>query len=89
MAFGLITCEVEEVVSVFTPVVSGVAQAFHDLLVELRLLLVAEVEEGEEEDRQEEGWEVASGVGRVKERQPLACMAWRWGERCKTQLEPM
>ena len=59
------------------PVVSGVAQVFHDLLVELRLLLVAEVEEGEEEDRQEEGWEVESGVGRVKERQPLTCMAWR------------
>ena len=38
-----------------TPVGSGVAQVFHDLLVELRLLLVAEVEEGEEEDRQEEG----------------------------------
>ena len=56
MAVGLITCgEVEEVVSVLTPVVSGVAQAFHDLLVELRLMLVAEVEEGEEEDRQEEG----------------------------------
>ena len=35
---------------------------FADLLVELRLLLVAEVEEGEEEDRQEEGWEVESGV---------------------------
>ena len=34
------------------------------------------VEEGEEEDRQEEGWEVESGVDRVKERQP--CMAWRW-----------
>ena len=59
-----------------TPVVGGVAQVFHDLLVELRLLLVAEVEEGEEEDRQEEGKEVESGVGRVKERQP--CMAWRW-----------
>ena len=69
--------EVEDVVSVLTPVVGGVAQVFHDLLVELRLLLVAEVEEGEEEDRQEEeGWEVESGVGRVKERQP--CMAWRW-----------
>ena len=55
---GLPYCgEVEEVVSVLTPVVGGVAQAFHDLLVELRLLLVAEVEEGEEEDRQEEGWE--------------------------------
>ena len=33
-------------------VVSGVVQVFHVLLVELRLLLVAEVEEG---DRQEEG----------------------------------
>ena len=50
-----------------------------------RLLLVAEVEEGKEEDRQEEGWEVESGVGRVKERQAFTCMAWRWGERCKTQ----
>ena len=39
---------------------------FHVLLVELWLLLVAEVEEG---DRQEEGWEVESGVGRVKEKQ--------------------
>ena len=76
--------EVEEVVSVLTPVVSGVAQAFHDL-VELRLLLVAEVEEGGEEHRQEEGWEVEKGVGRVRERQSLACMAWRLGKRCKTQ----
>ena len=50
----------EDVVGALTPVVGGVAQVFHDLLV---LLLVAEVEEGEEEDRQEE-----SGVGRVKER---------------------
>ena len=38
-----------------TPVVGGVAQVFHDLLVKLRLLLVAEVEEGEKEDTQEEG----------------------------------
>ena len=54
MAVGLITCgEVEDVVGVLTPVVGGVAQDFHDLLVELRLLLVADVEE--EEDRQEEG----------------------------------
>ena len=68
--------EVEEVVSVLRPVVGGVVQVFHALLVELRLLLVAEVEEGEEEDRQEEGWEVESGVGRVKERQP--CMACGW-----------
>ena len=35
---------------VLTPVVGGVVQVFHELLVELRLLLVAEVEEGEEED---------------------------------------
>ena len=45
----------EDVVGVLTPVVGGVEQIFHELLVELRLLLVAEVEEGEEEDRQEEG----------------------------------
>ena len=53
MAVGLITCgEVEDVVGALTPVGRGVAQVFHDLLVELRLLLVAEVEErGEEEDR--------------------------------------
>ena len=38
--------EVEDVVGALTPVVSEVAQVFHDLLVELRLLLVAEVEEG-------------------------------------------
>ena len=56
MAVGLITCgEVEDVVGVLTPVVGGVAQVFHDLLVELRLLLVVEVEEGETEDRQGEG----------------------------------
>ena len=40
---------------VLTPVVGGVVQVFRELLVELRLLLVAEVEESEEEDRQEEG----------------------------------
>ena len=45
----------EDVVGALTPVVGGVAQVFHDLLVELQLLLVAEVEQGEEEDRQEEG----------------------------------
>ena len=60
---GFFNCgEVEDVVGVLTPVVGGVAQVFHDLLVELQRLLVAEVEEGEEEDRQEEGWEVESGV---------------------------
>ena len=62
MGLGLITCgEVEDVVSVLTPVRRGVAQVFHDLLVELRLLLVAEVEEGEKEDGQEEGEEVKGG----------------------------
>ena len=56
MGLGLRTCgEVEDVVGALTLVVSGVAQVFHDLLVQLRLLLVAKVEEGEEEDRQEEG----------------------------------
>ena len=50
------------VVGVLTPVCRGAAQVFHDLLVELWLLLVAEVEAGKEEDRQEEGWEVESGV---------------------------
>ena len=30
------------------------------------------------EDAQEEGGEVETGESRVKERQPLACMAWRW-----------
>ena len=81
--------EVEDVVGALTPVGSGVAQVFHELLVELRLLLVAEVEEGEEEDRQEEGWEVESGAGRVKERQPCG---WR-GDGCEVRarlkLEPV
>ena len=53
--------DVEDVIRALTQVGSGVAQVFHDLLVELRLLLVAEVEEGEEEDRQEEGEEVKGG----------------------------
>ena len=44
MGLGLITCvEVEEVVGVLTPFGSGVAQVIHVPLVELRLLLVAEV----------------------------------------------
>ena len=46
--------EVVDVVSVLTPVGSGVAHVFHDLLVELRLLLVAAVEERREEEGQEE-----------------------------------
>ena len=48
--------EVEDVVGALTPVVLAESHRFSMiLLVELRLLLVAEVEEGEEEDRQEEG----------------------------------
>ena len=76
MHLGLITCvEVEEVVGVLTPFGSQIAQVFHVLLVELRLVLVDEVEEG---DRQEEGWEVESGVVRVKEKQPThTWMEWR------------
>ena len=86
MAVGLITCgEVEDVVGVLTPVVGGVAQSFHDLLVELWLLLVAEMEEG---DRQEESWEVESGVGRVKEKQPThTWMEWKGCEK-RSELEP-
>ena len=81
--------EVEEVVSVLTPVVGGVAQAFHDLLVELRLLLVAEVEEGEEEDRQEESWEVESGEDQREER-TLTWMAMKMDVKgARLKLEPM
>ena len=65
------------------------AQVFHFLLVELRGQLVVEEEEEGKEDGQEEGEEVESGEGRIKERQPPhTWMTWRWGERCKTQLEP-
>ena len=62
MDVGIITCgEVEDVVDALTPVVSGVAQVFHDLLVEFRLLLVFEVKDMGKEDRQEESWEAESG----------------------------
>ena len=44
------------------PLVAESHRFYMNFFVELRLLLVAEVEEGEEEDRQEEGWEVESGV---------------------------
>ena len=76
---GVITCGgVEDVISVLTPVRRGVAQVFHVLLVELQVRLVVEVEEEGKEDGQEESEEVESGEGRVKEKQPLTCMAWRW-----------
>ena len=66
------------------------AQVFQDLLVELRLLLVAEVEEGEEEKGQEEGWEVESGEDQREER-TLTWMAMQMGEvkvRTRLNLEP-
>ena len=91
MAVGLITCgEVEDVVGVLTPVVGGVAQVFHDLLVELRLLLVAEVEEGEEEDRQEESWEEVKGGSQVEETTTtwMAMMMVVSGVRTRLELEP-
>ena len=80
---------VEDVVSVLTLVRRGVAQVFHVLLVELRGQLVVEEEEEGKEDGQEEAKEVESGEDRIKERQPPhTWMTWRWGERCKTRLEP-
>ena len=90
-ALGLLTCGGGEGrrQGVLTLVRRGVAQVFHVLLVELRGQLVVEEEEEGKEDGQEESEEVDSGEGRVKERQPPhTWMTWRWGERCKTQLEP-
>ena len=80
----------EGVVGVLTPVGSGVAHVFHDLLVELRLLLVAEVEEGEKEDRQEEGEEIKGG-SQVEETTTtwMAMMMVVSGVRTRLELEPM
>ena len=51
MFVNIIICgEVEDVVGALTPVDSGVVQVFHVLLVELRLLLGDEVEEGDREE---------------------------------------
>ena len=88
---GKICGEVEDVVSALTPVGRGVAQVFHELLVELRLLLVAEEEEGREEDRQEESWEVESGVDQREERTPtwMAMKMVVSGVRTRRELEPM
>ena len=90
MAVGLITCgEVEDVVGALTPVGRGIAQVFHDLLVELRLLLVAEVEEGEEEEEgQEDSWEVDSGVGQVEETTTWMTMVMEGEVRTRLELEP-
>ena len=86
----MICGEVEDVVGVLTPVCRGVAQVFHDLLVELRLLHVAEVEEGEEEDRQEESWEEVKGGSQVKETTTtwMAMMMVVSGVRTRLELEP-
>ena len=86
MAVGLITCgEVEDVVGALTPVGSGVAQVFHDLLVELRLLLVAEVEEGQEES------EEVKGGSQVEETTTtwIAMMMVVSGVRTRLELEPV
>ena len=82
--------EVEDVVGALTPFGRGVAQVFHDLLVELRLLLVAEVEEGEEEEGQEEGEEVKGG-SQVEETTTtwMAMMMVVNGVRTRLELEPM
>ena len=81
--------EVEDVVGALTPFGRGVTQVFHDILVELQLLLVTEVEEGEVEDRQEESWEVESGV----QGEGVALMDGMWmtmsGVRTKLEFEPM
>ena len=90
MGLGLITCgEVEDVVDALTPVGSGVMQVFHDLLVELRLLLVTDVEEGEEEG-QEESLEVESGVQGEEDTQSwMAMVMGVSGVRTRLELEPM
>ena len=90
MGLGLITCGgVEDVISILTPVGRGVAQVFHELLVELRLLLVAEVEEGEEEEGQEESEEIKGG-NQVEETTTTwkAMMMVVSGVRTRLELEP-
>ena len=85
-----ISCgEVEDVVGALTPVGRGVAQVFHELLVELRLLLVAEVEEGYGEEGQEESEEVKGG-SQVEETTStwMAMMMVVSGVRTRLELEP-
>ena len=92
MAVGLITCgEVEgRRRCPHSRRSRGVAQVFHGLLVELRLLLVAEVEEGEEEDRQEDSEEIKGG-SQVEETTTtwMAMMMVVSGVRTRLTLEPM
>ena len=86
MAVGLTTCgEVEDVVGALTPVGSGVAQVFNDFLVELRLLLVAEVEEGQDES------EEVKGGSQVEETTTtwMAMIMVVSGVRTRLELEPM
>ena len=89
MAVGFMTCgKVEDVVGAVTPVLEGVAQVFHDL-VELQLLLVAEVEEREKEDRQEESEEVKGGSQIEKTTTSwMAMMMTVSGVRARLELEP-
>ena len=68
------------------PLLAESHRVFHDLLVELWLLLVAEVEEREKEDRQEEGWEVESGERTLTW---MAMMMVVSGVRTRLELEPM
>ena len=72
------------------PLVAELRKVFHELLVELRLLLVAEVEEREEEKGQEEGEEV-KGRSQVEETTTtwMAMMMVVSGVRTRLELEPM
>ena len=80
----------EDVVGALTPAVAELHRVFPDLLVDLRLLLVAEVEEGEEEEGQEEGEEVKGG-SQVEETTTtwMAMMMVVSGVRTRLELEPM
>ena len=80
--------EAEDVEGALTPVGRGVAQVFHDLLVEL--LIVAKVEEGKEEEGQEESEEVKGG-NQVEEITTtwMAMMMVVSGVRTKLELEPL
>ena len=72
------------------PVGRGVGQVFHDLLIELRLLLVAEVEERREEEGQEESWEVERGDQREERTLTWMAMMMVVSEvRTRLELEPM
>ena len=83
--------EVEDVVGALTPVGRGAAQVFHDLLIELRLLLVAKVQERGEEHGREESREVEREE-RIFEERPLTWMAMKMvvsEVRTRLELEPM